>query len=95
MDTATLKNLAANYAAAKDALLATTRAMFPHRQIVSVNSARYHGQGIVQRADGVPTDMLQVMIQNGNSWWYPVWDCEPVTDPEQYAPWIKILHNLT
>lgn len=52
-------------------------AAFPNGSLVSVNSDRFHGVGIVTHDEGCPIDSLAVRVENENIWWYPIGDCQP------------------
>ena len=52
------------------------RTAFPHHSIVKGNAPSYKGYGIVMATSECDTDKLPVMLENGNTWWYPVEGCE-------------------
>lgn len=65
------------------------RTAFPHRCIVKVNAPSYKGYGIVMATGECDTDKLPVMLENGNTWWYPVEGCERITDMKQVPAYAR------
>ena len=55
--------------------------MFPKGEKVHVDTDRYRGPGIASRDSGCPPDQLPVLLENGNTWWYPIERCWPVSNP--------------
>lgn len=52
-------------------------AAFPVNSIVSVESERFHGIGIVAFDETCPLEKLAVRVESLNVWWYPIEDCQP------------------
>lgn len=50
--------------------------VFPTGATVNVDSDRYRGPGTVVIDNQCPPHLLPVLLGNGNTWWYPVEDCE-------------------
>ena len=65
------------------------RTAFPHRSIVKVNAPSYKGYGIVMATGECDTDKLAVMLENGNTWWYPVESCERIADMKQVPAYAR------
>lgn len=69
--------------AATQQLIAFKASIFPRGTPVLVNADRYHGPGVVGfRSSDVPPDQLPVLLENGNTWWYPI---ETVTVAREVA----------
>lgn len=65
------------------------RKAFPHRCIVKVNCDRYKGYGVVIASSECETDKLAVMLENGNTWWYPVEACTRADDMKQVPAYAR------
>lgn len=80
----TLAEQAQAYRRDQASLIARRANTFPRNCPVLVNSARYKGNGFAVNVNNpdVPADQLTVMLENGNTWYYPIEDCQRVTWPE-------------
>jgi hypothetical protein len=61
-----------------ESLKASKAAWFPHGCIVLVNAPRYKGYGLAVNNDDVPADQCAVLLENGNTWHYPIETVTPV-----------------
>jgi len=52
-------------------------ATFPIGSVVRVDSARFHGVGLVSNETACPLEQLPVLLESMNVWWYPLEDCKP------------------
>jgi hypothetical protein len=66
---------------------------FKHNAVVYVRSGRYIGHGLVNLKDGYPERcpemQVPVLLENGNTWWYPVEHVEAGTDRAKWPSWIR------
>jgi hypothetical protein len=64
---------------------------FPLPCVVRVDSPRFFGTGIVWTYDGIAdyTDSLLVLLENGNTWDYPIDCCARIEDEVNWPQWIK------
>jgi hypothetical protein len=66
---------------------------FKHNAVVYVRSGRYIGHGLVNLKDGYPErcaeTQVPVLLENGNTWWYPVEHVEAGTDRAKWPSWIR------
>lgn len=74
-----LRRDAASLSVRKSRLLPTGTPVF-------VDAPTYRGIGVVSLADG-PADTIAVFLENGNTWWYPVEDCQPI-------PWGEVPRSI-
>lgn len=56
---------------------AEKNAAFPADSVVSVESERFHGVGVVAFDETCPLEKLAVLVESLNVWWYPIEDCKP------------------
>jgi hypothetical protein len=61
-------------------LQAERKAMFRHRMFVWVDCYKYRGHGVILLSDDPPPHVVAVLLENGNTWWYPIETVVPVTD---------------
>lgn len=74
-----IKELVEEYQRTKEALLDYRRETFPPETIVLVNCDQYKGLGVCV-ADGLSNpDQVSVRLGNGNTWWYHIEACQPVS----------------
>ena len=66
---------------------------FKHNAVVYVRSGRYIGHGLVNLKDGYPErcpeTQVPVLLENGNTWLYPVEHVEAGTDRAKWPSWIR------
>jgi hypothetical protein len=66
---------------------------FKHNAVVYVRSGRYTGHGLVNFKDGYPErrpeTQVPVLLENGNTWWYPAEYVEESTNRNQWPGWIR------
>lgn len=79
------------YRLAKTQLLEEKQKEFPLPCVVKVHSPRFQGMGIVWTYEGIAdfTDSLLVLLENGNTWDYPVECCERIADELKWPKWIQ------
>ena len=78
-----------SYCSIESVLARAKAARFPRLSVVMVDSARYHGPGIVVVEDGCRPENLAVRLQNDNVWHYPALACEPIADRKKWPEWIR------
>lgn len=54
--------------------------MFPKGKKVYVDADSYRGPGVVARDSDCFPDRLPVLLDNGNTWWYPIDRCWPADE---------------
>ena len=72
-----IEDMVSRYRNAETDLRNYAKRKFPARTKVLVDCAQYTGPGIARREDGVPADMVSVLLSNGNTWWYPIESVRP------------------
>lgn len=88
----TLNRRLVNFQQARNELQEVKAIMFPVPCVVMVDSGRFCGMGVVWRetADEGPAQ-LAVVLENGNTWSYPLEDCRRIDNEIQWPEWTKRL----
>lgn len=71
-------SLAKDYRAIGDRLRAYKNHRFQVGSHVQVNDPKFTGIGVVTLEDACPPDKLPVILESGNTWWYPIENCTRV-----------------
>ena len=67
------------YCMLQDMLISQRNKVFPIGTKVMVNCpGRYVGPGIASNDSSVPVSQCAVLLPNGNTWWYPLFEVTPI-----------------
>jgi hypothetical protein len=61
---------------------------------VYVECNKYTGHGIVKYDEDTPPEMVDVMLENGNIWRYPLEKVKPENNSTRWPRWIQELKFL-
>lgn len=61
----------------------------PLGSAVKVCAANYSGFGFVATISEVPPDKVAVRLENGNVWYYNLFEARPIIKEDKLPPWIK------
>ncbi len=73
-------NLASIWRKVSNELKDYRRCTFRKFRFVKVDCERFRGHGITIFQGEAPPDHVAVLLENGNTWWYPIESVVPVTN---------------
>jgi len=66
---------------------------YMHNAVDYVRSGRYTGHGLINLKDGCPEKcpetQVPVLLENGNTWWYPADNVDESRKRNQWPGWIR------